>query len=151
MKMMKWALLGSAALAVSATVARADDLADLKAQIEALQARVTQLEAQPQAYQDSVLLPDVRARMSIEAGVAHGWRQWVGDAGDIISIDRFGASAPYKEIYQHYGLTVEHVIARALRLLRRGGEATGKEEPKSSWVVRHDGYVFGCGVYRPPN
>ena len=53
MKMMKWALLGSAALAVTATTARADDLADLKAQIEALQTRVSQLEAQPQASMPS--------------------------------------------------------------------------------------------------
>ena len=53
MKMMKWALLGSAALAVTATAARADDLADLKAQIEALQSRVSQLEAQPQAAMPS--------------------------------------------------------------------------------------------------
>src|SRR5689334_3151779 len=53
MKMMKWALLGGAALAVTATSARADDLAALKAQIEALQSRVTQLEAQPEAAMPS--------------------------------------------------------------------------------------------------
>src|SRR5688572_17368154 len=53
MKMMKWALLGGAALAVTATAARADDLADLKAQIEALQTRVSQLEAQPQSSMPS--------------------------------------------------------------------------------------------------
>jgi transketolase len=85
-------------------------------------------EAQPQAYRDSVLPPTVRARLSIEAGVAQGWREWVGDAGDIISIERFGASAPYQAIYEHYGLTVEHVIVRALRLLGRDGAATGGEE-----------------------
>ena len=85
-------------------------------------------EAQPQAYRDSVLPPTVRARLSIEAGVAQGWREWVGDAGDSISIERFGASAPYQAIYQHYGLTVEHVVARTLRLLGRDGAATGGEE-----------------------
>jgi transketolase len=84
--------------------------------------------AQPQAYRDGVLPPMVRARLSIEAGVAQGWRRWIGDAGDSISIERFGASAPYQAIYQHYGLTVEHVVTRALRLLGRGGAATGGEE-----------------------
>jgi len=63
MKMMKWALLGSAALAVTATAARADDLADLKAQIEALQTRVSQLEAQPQAA-----MPSGYSLMSIRDG-----------------------------------------------------------------------------------
>ncbi len=82
-------------------------------------------EAQSQEYRDSVLPLGVRARLSIEAGVGQGWRQWVGDGGDVISIEKFGASAPYKEIYKHYGLTVEDVVARSLRLLGRGGAATG--------------------------
>src|SRR5262249_6477197 len=80
-------------------------------------------EAQSREYRDSVLPPAVKARLSIEAGVAQGWREWVGDNGDSISIEHFGASAPYKDIYQHFGLTVENVVARALRLLGRGGVA----------------------------
>jgi transketolase len=84
-------------------------------------------EAQSQEYRDSVLPPSVSARLSIEAGVSLGWRQWVGDRGDIMSIEHFGASAPYKEIYQHFGLTVEAAVARALRLLGRGGAASGGE------------------------
>jgi transketolase len=59
--------------------------------------------------------------------VAQGWRRWIGDAGDSMSIERFGASAPYQAIYEHYGLTVEHVVARTLRLLGRGGAASGGE------------------------
>jgi transketolase len=85
-------------------------------------------EAQSQEYRNSVLPPEVRARLSIEAGVGQGWRQWVGDAGDIMSIEQFGASAPYKEIYQHYGLTIEDAVERALRLLGRGGTATGGKQ-----------------------
>ena len=85
-------------------------------------------EAQPQEYRDSVLPPSVRARISIEAGVGMGWRQWVGDAGDVMSIERFGMSAPYKEIYKQLGLTVEDVVARSLRLLGRGGAASGGDE-----------------------
>jgi transketolase len=84
-------------------------------------------EAQSQEYRDSVLLPGVRARLSIEAGVGMGWHRWVGDAGDIVSVDRFGASAPYKEIYKRYGLTVADVVARALRLIGRGGAVSGGE------------------------
>jgi transketolase len=84
-------------------------------------------EAQPREYQERVLPPNIRARLSIEAGVGQGWHRWVGDAGDIMSIEQFGASAPYKEIYKHYGLTVEDVVARALRLTGRGGEASGGE------------------------
>ena len=85
-------------------------------------------EAQSQEYRNSVLPPEVRARLSIEAGVGQGWREWVGDAGDIMSIEQFGASAPYKEIYQHYGLTVEDAVARALRLLGRDDTATGGKQ-----------------------
>jgi transketolase len=85
-------------------------------------------EAQSQEYRNSVLPPEVRARLSIEAGVGQGWRQWVGEAGDIMSIEQFGASAPYKDIYQHYGLTVEDAVARALGLIGRDGRVTGGEQ-----------------------
>jgi transketolase len=85
-------------------------------------------ESQPQAYRDSVLPPDVRARLSVEAGVGQGWHRWVGDAGDIMSIEKFGASAPYKEIYKQYGLTVGDAVDRALRLLGRGGGSGGGEQ-----------------------
>jgi transketolase len=84
-------------------------------------------EAQSQEYRDSVLPPGVSARLSIEAGVGLGWREWVGDRGDIMSIEHFGASAPYKDIYRHFGLTVEAAVARALRLLGRGGASSGGE------------------------
>ena len=85
-------------------------------------------EAQSQEYRDSVLPPSVTARLSIEAGVGLGWHRWVGDRGDIMSIEHFGASAPYKEIYQHFGLTVGDAVARALKLLGRGGATGGGEQ-----------------------
>ena len=75
--------------------------------------------AQGQVYQESVLLPDVRKRLSVEAGVSQGWERWVGDQGASISIERFGASAPYKTIYENYGLTTEAIIARAYFLLKK--------------------------------
>jgi transketolase len=75
--------------------------------------------AQGQVYQDSVLLPDVRKRLSVEAGISQGWERWVGEQGASISIEKFGASAPYKTIYEKYGITTEAIIARSLYLLKR--------------------------------
>ncbi len=74
-------------------------------------------ETQEKDYQDAVLVPGVQARLAVEAGVAQGWERWVGGHGAILSIEKFGASAPYKVIYQQYGLTVEHVIEMARELL----------------------------------
>jgi len=73
--------------------------------------------AQPKSYRDLVLPPAVKARLAVEAGVAQGWERWTGDDGTILSIERFGASAPYKTIYRELGLTVEHVIELAQKLL----------------------------------
>jgi transketolase len=70
-------------------------------------------EEQDQAYRDSVIPPSVRARVSVEAGVKQGWRDYVGDAGRIVSIDRYGASADYQRIYQEYGITGEAVAQAA--------------------------------------
>ncbi len=72
---------------------------------------------QSQEYRDSVLPPDVHHRVSIEAGVSQGWHRWVGDQGIVIGVNRFGASAPYKIIYQKLGLTTEAVLSAAHRLL----------------------------------
>jgi transketolase len=77
-------------------------------------------------YQRQVLPPDVRARVSIEAAVTLGWRRWVGDHGESIGIDHFGASAPYKEIYQHFGLTAERVAEAARRVLAEAAVAEGR-------------------------
>jgi transketolase len=76
---------------------------------------------QPQEYRDEVLPPDVRARVSLEAGVTHGWERWVGDHGVALGVDRFGASAPYARIYEELGLTPERVAAEASALLARVG------------------------------
>ena len=71
-------------------------------------------EAQSDAYRDSVLPPNVTARIAIEAGIRQGWERWVGSQGSIISIDRFGVSAPYEVIMQHFGFTTENVVLQAL-------------------------------------
>jgi len=72
---------------------------------------------QPREYRDEILPPGVKARLAVEAGSPLGWREWVGDGGDVIGITRFGASAPYKEIFRHFGFTVENVVERAGRLV----------------------------------
>jgi transketolase len=74
---------------------------------------------QPDDYRDEVLPPDVTARLSIEAGVALGWREWVGDHGDSISIEHFGASAPGATVLSEFGFNVDNVVARASALLQR--------------------------------
>ncbi len=76
---------------------------------------------QSQEYRDSVLLPNVRARVAVEAGSSFGWHRWVGDGGAIVAVDRFGASAPWQEIYEQYGLTAENVKSKALQVLGRSG------------------------------
>jgi transketolase len=76
-------------------------------------------EEQTSGYRDQVLPPDVKARISVEAGIALGWKQWVGDDGDSISIEHFGASAPGNTVLEKFGYTVENVVARALALRER--------------------------------
>ncbi|MDE3025407.1 MAG: transketolase, partial [Acidobacteriota bacterium] len=76
-------------------------------------------EAQPQGYRDEILPPDVKARLSIEAGVALGWHKWVGDEGDTLSIEHYGASAPGPTVLEKLGFTPGNIAARALALRER--------------------------------
>ena len=73
---------------------------------------------QDEAYRQSVLPGDVPQRLAVEAGSPLGWREWVGDSGVVIGIEKFGASAPYKEVFKHYGFTVENILAKAKALLK---------------------------------
>ncbi len=72
---------------------------------------------QSEEYRREVLPPEIRARVALEAASPMGWERWVGDGGTVIGIDRFGASAPYEEIYMNFGLTAEKVAEEAERLL----------------------------------
>ncbi|MBC2644082.1 MULTISPECIES: transketolase [unclassified Rhodococcus (in: high G+C Gram-positive bacteria)] len=76
-------------------------------------------DAQDQAYRDGVLPPTVKARVAVEAGVSMPWYRFVGDAGEIISIEHFGASADYKTLFREFGFTAEAVTAAAQRSLAR--------------------------------
>ena len=66
---------------------------------------------QDPTYRESVLPSGVTARIAVEAGVSLGWERWVGQKGKVIGVDKFGASAPYKLIYEQYGLTLENILA----------------------------------------
>ncbi|MFL5929080.1 MAG: transketolase [Gaiellaceae bacterium] len=76
-------------------------------------------EEQPREYRDEVLPPEVAARLSIEPGVALGWKRWVGDRGDSISLDHFGASAPGTTVLEQFGYNLDNIVARASALLER--------------------------------
>ncbi len=76
-------------------------------------------EQQPKEYQDAVLMPEVKARLGVEAGVSMGWHKWVGLDGKLITIDRFGASAPSGILAKELGLTVENVLQNCRELLAR--------------------------------
>ena len=79
-------------------------------------------ESQPEEYRHSVLPPEIRARVSIEAGTTMGWDRYVGDLGVAIGVSRFGASAPIDVLYQQYGLTAQHVAEEASRLVEKRGQ-----------------------------
>jgi transketolase len=75
-------------------------------------------DAQPQEYRDGVLPPSVPVRLAVEAGVPQGWHRYVGDHGDVIAMDHFGASAPGPVVMREFGFTVENICDRILALLQ---------------------------------
>ena len=74
-------------------------------------------DAQSDDYRSSVLLPEVKARVAVEAGVVDCWWRYVGEKGDIIGINRFGLSAPADELFKHFGFSVENVISVSKKVL----------------------------------
>ena len=72
---------------------------------------------QPEDYKEEVLPTSAKARIAIEAATTYGWHKYVGDRGKIIGIDRFGASAPYKTLYEKFGLTPDRIVHEALILI----------------------------------
>jgi transketolase len=87
---------------------------------------------QDQGYRDSVIPPDIRARVSIEAGVGIGWRDLVGDAGRIISINHYGASAAGSRLFKEFNFTPETVVAAAQSSLDAVTETTAPTHPAAS-------------------
>jgi transketolase len=103
---------------VALVVAARQKLAEKK-----IQARIVSMpswelfDTQPREYREQVLPSTVRPRLAVEAALPQGWHRYVGDNGDIIGIDRFGASAPGNVVIEKLGFTVDHVVERALKLL----------------------------------
>jgi len=81
---------------------------------------------QDQAYRDQVLPPPIRARVSVEAGVGLGWRSIVGDAGEMISLEHYGASAAYETLYAEFGITPERVAQAARLSMSRAGASAAR-------------------------
>ncbi len=101
-------------LAVEAQKMLADK--DIRAYVVSMPC-VEWFDAQPQEYRDSVLPPDVSARVAVEAGVAQSWYKYVGDTGEIISIEHYGESADDKTLFREFGFTPEAVAAAAERAI----------------------------------
>jgi len=74
---------------------------------------------QDEAYRGEVLPPACRARVSVEAAATFGWDRWVGDAGLAVGLDRFGASAPQKDLYEHFGFTPEAIADHGRKVAKR--------------------------------
>ena len=74
-------------------------------------------ECQPAEYRREVIPPDLKLRLAIEAGITLGWEKYVGDSGEILGINHFGASAPYKTLAKKFGFTAETIVNRAMKML----------------------------------
>ena len=77
-------------------------------------------EAQPESYRDEVLPPDVRARVCVEQASRFGWERYANCDGAILAMETFGASAPLSSLKEHFGFTVDHVVAAAKQQLEKG-------------------------------
>ncbi|WP_435832305.1 transketolase [Nonomuraea rubra] len=78
------------------------------------------------AYKQTVLPSSIRARVAVEAGIALGWHEFVGECGEVVSLEHFGASAPYKTLYEQFGLTADRVAAAARASLAKLGQDKGE-------------------------
>jgi len=74
-------------------------------------------EALPKAERDAVLPPAITARLAVESGVSQGWERYLGARGEMLGVERFGASAPAAVVLREYGFSIDHVCARARALL----------------------------------
>ncbi|UBU09759.1 transketolase [Nonomuraea gerenzanensis] len=81
---------------------------------------------QDSAYRQTVLPSSIRARVAVEAGIALGWHEYVGECGEVVSLEHFGASAPYKTLYEQFGLTADRVAAAAKASLAKLGQDKGE-------------------------
>ena len=117
-------------IATGSEVGMAMDAAALLAD-EGIEARVVSMpstdvfDAQDAAYRESVLPRSMRARVAVEAGVTAGWHRYVGEDGAVAGVDSFGKSAPYQDLYEHFGLTAEKVAAMVESVIAGTGTSAG--------------------------
>jgi transketolase len=103
-----------------------------------VQARVVSMpswslfEAQEESYRESVFPRAIKKRVTVEAASPVGWHRWAGDEGVVIGVERFGASAPGQDVFDHLGFTADHVAAAALRVLGRNSEADQQYDAKAT-------------------
>jgi transketolase len=103
---------------------------------EGVKARVVSMpswdlfERQSQAYRDSVIPPDVTARVSVEEASTFGWSRYVGPTGESMGMHTFGASAPLKDLQRKFGFTPERVVAAARAQLAQAAHAVGGGKPR---------------------
>jgi transketolase len=96
-----------------------------KLSAEGIKARVVNMpcwelfEKQSKEYRDSVIPPEVKARVGVEAAVEFGWRKWLGPQGEFVGMSTFGASAPGKVCFEKFGITADAVVAAAKKVLGR--------------------------------
>jgi transketolase len=116
-----------------------------KLQEQGIKARVVSMpcwelfEEQDESYRNEVLPPEVKKRLSVEAASTMGWRKWVGDEGDIIGVDTFGASAPAEIIFENYGFTTDNVVQHALALMGRREPVPPIQSPHEAMAHHGDG------------
>jgi Transketolase, pyrimidine binding domain/Transketolase-like TK C-terminal domain len=94
-------------------------------------------DAQPRSYRDQVFLPAVHARLAVEAGASQGWHRYVGDRGDVLGVDRYGASAPGDVVMREYGFTVDNVC-------KKGHDAVGVGTYLDVHRAHGDKYLARC-------
>jgi transketolase len=105
-------------------------------------------EQQPPSYRDEVLPPSITARVAIEAASPLGWERWVGLEGDVIGLNRFGASAPYTDVYDHLNFTADYVAQRAREVLervRRGSARDGAGIPSGTFKADRASFSKAAG------
>ncbi len=93
-------------------------------------------DSQPEKYRNSVLPPEISARVSIEAGTPIGWEHYVGLTGRAIGVSRFGASAPGKIIYEKLGLTAQHMVDESLKLIQSKSQAAARSNSNRTQKAR---------------
>jgi transketolase len=117
--------VGTPDLTIIATGSEVELALDAAKQLEGKNVRVVSMpswelfEKQNQTYRERILDPDCRRRLVVEAGCSFGWERYAGAKYEMVTLDTFGASGPYKELAKQFGFTVENVVEKARALLAR--------------------------------